>query len=235
MARANLSRQAANFFGQRQMASLSKQGKGKFRRRPAANSSGHGTARYVSDPSGPAVTRHVTAKGNFFGQGQGKLFTGLRQGKGSVHGKESCPTAKGTLGKWQGQAFVAANGKGLRLNGKGKLYRSTAKGKASSLHGKGKFRHGKGTLGKWQGQRKGPAVQRQILPVTAKKACCCFRSVRSSGHTTCDGKACCRSLFIPSGGAGATAVSQSQHELMTSLAVRHCVRQWQRCIVRTIE
>jgi len=36
MARANLSRQAVNFLGQRQMASLSKQGKGKFRRRPAA-------------------------------------------------------------------------------------------------------------------------------------------------------------------------------------------------------
>ena len=39
-----------------------------------------------------------------------------------------------------------------------------AKGKASSLHGKGKFRS------------------------TARKACCCFRSVRSSGHTACDGK-----------------------------------------------
>ena len=36
MVRANLSRQAANFLGQRQMASLSKQGKGKFRRRPAS-------------------------------------------------------------------------------------------------------------------------------------------------------------------------------------------------------
>ena len=92
---------------------------------------------------------------------------------------------------------------------------------------------------------------------TARKACCCFRSVRSSGHAACDGKAghvcafnvavhgCdderhdgkayCRSLFIPTGGAGATAASQSQHELMTSLALRPCVSQWQRCIVRTIE
>jgi len=61
------------------------------------------------------------------------------------------------------------------------------------------------------------------------------RCERSGGHTACDGKVCCRSPFIPIGGAGATAVSQSQHELMTSLVVLHYVSKWQRSIVRTIE
>ena len=63
---------------------------------------------------------------------------------------------------------AATSIKGLWTTGKGKLL-VYGKGKASSLHGKETFRHGKGTLGKWQGQRK---VPRQILPVTARQACC---------------------------------------------------------------
>jgi len=128
---------------------------------------------------------------------------------------------------------AATSIKGLWTTGKGKLL-VYGKGKASSLHGKETFRHGKGTLGKWQGQRK---VPRQILPVTARQDMLLGRCVRSGGHTACDGKAWCRSLFIPTGGAGggATAARQSQHALMTSSVVRHYVSQWQRCIVRTIE
>ena len=86
-------------------------------------------------------------------------------------------TARETPGKWQGQRTACRSRLAATL----------------SWHGKVKLP---------SRQRKVPAVQRQILPVTARKACCCFRSVRSSGHTACDGKACCRSLFIPTGGAG---------------------------------
>ena len=74
MARANLSRQAANFLGQRQMASLSKQGKGKFRRRPAAreNFSGHGKGKLRANGKSKLPSRQMA-------NGNGKVCRGKGQ------------------------------------------------------------------------------------------------------------------------------------------------------------
>ena len=85
----------------------------------------------------------TTTNGKFVEAGQRKSsVVGQRQGQTSIHGKGKLRAN----GKDKLPSRQMTKDKGLRSNGKGKLYRSTAKGKASSLHGKGKFRHGKASL-----------------------------------------------------------------------------------------
>ena len=176
---------------------------------------------------------------NIVGQRQGKIT--LANGKGKLWSNGKGKTCHDAARKLPSRQMANINGKVCR--GKGQRTPVKWQRKTVSVYGKGKGfvtprQRNSGQMARAKessGLRQGKLFRRiQGKFFRSRHGKVCFRSVRSSGHTACDGKACCRSLCIPTDGAGATAASQSQHELMTSLVVRHYVSQWQRCIVRTI-
>ena len=132
------------------------------------------------------------------------------------------------LRKSNARETTLANGKGkLWSNGKGK----TCHGAARQLPSRqtAKSRHGKLWLnGNWANLLR--QMAREKLPSRQRHGKLPWST--TNGQFVEAGQ---KKVLSQASGKVKLAASQSQHELMTSLVVRHCVSQWQRCIVRTIE